>query len=64
MHGQCHKKLYVNGFKWVKDISQFDESFIKSYNEENDEGYFLEVDIQYPENLQKPKTICLIYLKE
>ena len=25
----------------------------KSYNEERDEGYFLEVDIQYPENLHE-----------
>ena len=25
------------------------KGFIKSYSEENKEGYFLEVDIQYPE---------------
>ena len=25
----------------------------KSYNDDSDEWYFLEVDIQYPENLQK-----------
>ena len=25
---------------------------MKNYNEESDEGYFLEVDVQYPENLQ------------
>ena len=24
---------------------------IKNYNEESNEGYFLEVDVQYPENL-------------
>ena len=41
----------VNEFKWVEDISEFDESFIKSYIKESDEGYFLEVDIQYPEIL-------------
>ena len=45
------QKLPVNGFKCVEDISEFDESFIKSYNEESDEGYFLEVDIEDPENL-------------
>ena len=44
------KKLSVNDFKCVEDISEFDESFIKSYNEESDKGYFLEVDIQYLEN--------------
>ena len=27
------QKLPVNGFKWVKDLSEFDEGFIKSYNE-------------------------------
>ena len=27
------QKLPVNGFEWVEDISEFDESFIKSYNE-------------------------------
>ena len=29
----------------MEDASQFNEDFIKN-NEENDEGYFLEVDIQ------------------
>ena len=29
--------------------SQSIEDFIKNYNEENDEGYFLEVDVQYTE---------------
>ena len=32
-------------------ISEFDENFIKSYNDERDEGYFFEVHIQYQENL-------------
>ena len=27
--------------------------FLKDYNEENDEGYFLEVDVQYLENLNE-----------
>ena len=43
------QNLPVNDFKWVEDISKFDERFIKSYNEESDEGYFVEVDVQYPE---------------
>ena len=47
------QKLPVHKFKWIEDTSQFDEDFIKSYNEESDEGYFLEVDVQYPEKLQK-----------
>ena len=39
MDRQCHE--------CIKDTSQFNEDFITSYNEENDEGYFLEVDVQY-----------------
>ena len=45
------QKLSVNTFKRIKDISKFDESYIKSYNEESDKGYFPEVDAQYPDYL-------------
>ena len=48
--------LPVNDFKWVEDISEFDESFIKSYNNESDEGYFFKVDLQYPEKLHGPQN--------
>ena len=41
----------VNDFKCVEDISEFNEDFLKRYNGNNDEGYFLKVDVQYPENL-------------
>ena len=44
-------KLLVNGFKWVKNLSQFNESFIRNYDENSDIGYFLEVDINYREKL-------------
>ena len=50
------QKLPVNGFKWVGEFSKFNERFIKSYNENSDIGYFLEVDVEYPKklfNLQK-----------
>ena len=47
------QRFSVNGFGWVENISQFDDSFIKSYKEESEEGYFLEVDLQYPEKLHK-----------
>ena len=40
------QKLPVNNFEWSKDTSQFNEDFIKNYNENSDEGYFLEVDVQ------------------
>ena len=45
------QKLPVNGFKWVNDLSQFKQSFIKNYDENSDIGYFLEVDIDYPKEL-------------
>ena len=51
------QNLPVKNFKWVKDISKSDESFMKSYNEENDERYFLEVDVQYLENYMEFVTI-------
>ena len=32
------QKLPVNGFELIRDITEFDESSIKSFNEESDEG--------------------------
>ena len=37
------QNLPVPGFKWVEETSHFNEDFIKSYNEDDDEGYFLGV---------------------
>ena len=52
MYGwKMSKKLPINGFKWENDLSRFNESFIKNYNEDSDVGYFLEVDIEYPKQL-------------
>ena len=45
------QKLPVSDFKWVEDFSEFNEDLQKSYNDKSDEGYFLEVDVQYPESL-------------
>ena len=58
-----------------KHLSDFTEDFIKNYDENSDEGYFLEVDIEYPKQLfgshkdlpflserrkfEKVKTTCL-----
>ena len=39
-----------NNVEWIEDISQFNDDFI-NYNEESDEGYFLEADVQYLEKL-------------
>ena len=52
------QKLPVNGFEWVKKLSErssaecnsieFNERFKKDYNENSYKGYFLEVDVEYP----------------
>ena len=34
------QKLLVNNFEWIEDTFQFNEDFIKNYNEESNEGYF------------------------
>ena len=47
------QKIPVTNCEWVKDNPQYNENFIKSYNEESDEVYFLEVDVQYLENLHE-----------
>ena len=45
------QKLPVNNFEWVKEMSKFNESFIKNYDENSKKGYFLEVDVKYPKKL-------------
>ena len=49
MAAQCCKSIQEIIFEWMNDIFQFNKDFIKSYNEERDEGYFLHVDVQYLE---------------
>ena len=38
------KKLLVNCFELVENLSQFKEDFIKSCDEDSNKGYFLVVD--------------------
>ena len=45
------KKLPVDTFKWVNDLTMFTEDFIKGYGEESDIGYLLLVDVEYPKSL-------------
>ena len=42
------QKLPVGGFNQVESTSQFTKDLIENYNEDSDEGYFIEVDLQYP----------------
>ena len=45
------QKLPVNNFEWIEGNSQYNEDFIKNYYKESDEGYFLDVDGHYLENI-------------
>ena len=45
------QKLPADGFKWIKDLFQFNERFIKNYDENSNKGYFLEVNVECPKNL-------------
>ena len=45
------ENLPVDGFKWVKDLSQFNENFTKKYDKNSNKGYFLEADAEYPKKL-------------
>ena len=58
-----NEKLLVIKFEWIKDTSQFNEDFMKNYNEESNKGYFLKVDVQ---NLKKLNDLHndLPYLSE
>ena len=44
-------KLPLNCFKWVNDVTGIDKEFIRNYDEDNDKGYILEVDVKYPRKL-------------
>ena len=46
------EKLPVRGFKWVNDISIINKDFVKVYNKNDNKGYILDVDIDYPSKLQ------------
>ena len=58
------QKLPVKGFKWLKKkkkLSEFNEDFIKKYDEDSNTGCFLEVDIDF---LKELRILILILTKE
>ena len=57
------QKFPANNFKWIDNISRFDESFIKYYNQESDERYFLKVIAQYTKNLHKLHNDLTFWVK-
>ena len=46
------EKFPVKGFRWIEDISKIDEDFVKVYNKNDNKGYILDVDVDYPSKLQ------------
>ena len=66
------KKLPTNGFKWIDNNEPakhvINEDFIKNYNENNDKGYILEVDVKYPKRLHEllvcKKLVCNLFNKK
>ena len=48
---EMSQKLPVNDFEWVKELSKFNENFIKKYEENSNKRYILEVDIESPQNM-------------
>ena len=58
------QKLPVDSFEWIEETSQFNKDFIKSYNEESDEGYVLEVDVQSQKNFMNFIMTYHFYPKE
>ena len=55
--------LPVSNFEWIEDTFQFNEDYVRSYDEGSDEGYFLQVDVQYLKNLHERHN-NLLFLPE
>ena len=58
------QRFLVYGFEWMEQLSEFDERFLKNYNENNDKGYILEVDVEHRKNYLIFIVIYHFYLKE
>ena len=59
------QNLPVNNFEWIKDTSQFNEDFIKNYNEENDGRiFFLKLMFNILKNYMDFIMIYFFYLKK
>ena len=59
------QKLPVDGFERIEedDLSKFNETFIKNYDENSNKGYIFEVDVEYSKNLHKLHS-NLLFLPE
>ena len=55
--------LCYGGFKWLKNVNGFD---VHSISEKSEVGYFLEIELQYPNELHElhndyPLALFLVY---
>ena len=59
------EKIPLNNFKWIEkdDISNFNENFIKNYDENSDEGYIFEADVEYSKNLHAKQRLAILTRK-
>ena len=58
------QKLVVGIFICFENTSQFSKDFLENYNEDSDEGCFLEVDVQYLDKLYELHNDLPFCLKE
>ena len=56
------RKLPTNGFKWLNN-DVINEEFIKNYNEDNNKGYILELNVKYSKRLHELHS-DLLFLSE
>ena len=45
------RNLSLDNFRWVEEIYELNKGFLKSYNDNSHEGYFVGANVQYLENL-------------
>ena len=51
MQIRMFQKLPSDSFKWKKNTSKFNESFIGNHDENADKEYIFEADAEYPKRL-------------
>ena len=61
MDGHC-LKMILNSVKWQKKLI-FNEEYVKSYDEDSDKGYILEIDVEYFKRLHNLQN-DLLFLPE
>ena len=58
MDGQCLRNYFLVVLNGLKKHPNLNQNIIIYYNEDSDKEYFLEVDVQYPEELHELHNDC------